>query len=239
MKEVFKFKEFEVKQEDSAMKIGTDGVLLGAWTKIDNSEDSVLDIGSGTGLISLMMAQRSDAELIDAVELDPSAYEESVYNFENSPWGDRLFCYHSSFQEFAQEIEDSYDLIVSNPPFFKRTTSVSIERDRARNDHNLPAKDLLQGVQALLSATGRFACVLPADDAEGFINLAEERGLFLSRRCEVKGRLDTKVIRTLMEFDRVKKSKDPVLLEQLTIEIERHQYTEEYIGLVQDFYLNM
>jgi tRNA1Val (adenine37-N6)-methyltransferase len=118
MKEVFKFKEFEVKQEDSAMKIGTDGVLLGAWTKIDNSVDSVLDIGSGTGLISLMMAQRSDAELIDAVELDPAAYEESVYNFENSPWGDRLFCYHSSFQEFAQEIEDSYDLIVSNPPFF-------------------------------------------------------------------------------------------------------------------------
>ncbi len=221
------------------MKIGTDGVLLGAWTKIDNAEDSVLDIGSGTGLIALMMAQRSDAELIDAVELDPSAYEESVYNFENSPWGDRLFCYHSSFQEFAEEIEDSYDLIVSNPPFFKRTTAVSVERDRARNDHNLPAEDLIKGVEVLLSVKGRFACILPADDAQVFIDLAEEQGLFLCRKCEVKGRLDTKVIRTLMEFDRVKKASDSLPTEQLTIELERHQYTEDYKSLVQDFYLKM
>ncbi len=239
MKEVFKFKEFEVKHSDSAMKIGTDGVLLGAWTQIDNSEDAVLDIGSGTGLIALMIAQRSDAELIDAVELDPAAYEESVFNFENSPWGDRLFCYHSSFQEFAEEIEDSYDLIISNPPFFKRTNSISVERDRARNDHNLPAVDLVKGVEALLSSNGRFACILPADDARAFIELAQEQGLYLCRKCEVKGRLDTKIIRTLLEFDRVKKPMDTVPVEELTIEIERHQYTQEYKSLVQEFYLNM
>jgi tRNA1Val (adenine37-N6)-methyltransferase len=239
MREVFKFKEFEVKQEDSAMKIGTDGVLLGAWAKIDDFQESILDIGSGTGLISLMMAQRSDVELIDAVELDPAAYEESVFNFENSPWGDRLFCYHSSFQEFAEEIEDSYDLIVTNPPYFNRVNTVDQSRDRARNDHNLPAKDLLAGVDMLLAEEGRFACVLPAEDAQKFTDLAAVQGLYLNRKCEVKGRLESKVVRSLMEFDRVKKNSSEIILEELIIEIERHKYTQDYKDLVRDFYLKM
>ena len=102
----FKFKEFTVNQDRCAMKIGTDSVLLGAWTSLDSNPFSVLDIGAGTGVLSLMLAQRSSAEIIDAIEIDDKAYEQCVDNFEQSPWGDRLFCYHASLEEFADEIED-------------------------------------------------------------------------------------------------------------------------------------
>jgi len=100
------------------MKIGTDAVLLGAWVPLTHTELKVLDIGAGTGVLSLQIAQRSIADTIDAVEIDPDAFEECVTNFENSPWGDRLFCYHAGFVEFYSEMEETYDLIISNPPFF-------------------------------------------------------------------------------------------------------------------------
>src|SRR5690606_15876881 len=101
------------------MKIGTDGILLGAWVALKDPY-SILDIGAGTGIIGLMMAQRSDAGLIDAIEIDADAYEQCVDNFENSPWGDRLFCYHASLDEFAEEMdEEKYDLIISNPPYYE------------------------------------------------------------------------------------------------------------------------
>ena len=118
MNKPFKFKEFTVNQDQCAMKIGTDSVLLGAWASIKNNPFSILDIGAGTGVISLMLAQRSYAELIDAIEIDDSAYEQCVNNFEQSSWSDRLFCYHASLKEFNEEIEDKYDLIISNPPFY-------------------------------------------------------------------------------------------------------------------------
>ena len=113
----FHFKQFTIKQEQSAMKVGTDSILLGSWVDL-NTENSILDIGAGTGILALMLAQRSDAEIIDAVEIDEKSFEEAVYNFENSSWGDRLFCYHSSIQEFSNEIDDTYDLIIANPPYF-------------------------------------------------------------------------------------------------------------------------
>ena len=125
----FKFKQFEVKQEKSAMKIGTDAVILGAFTKTNTETFSILDIGSGTGVIALMLAQKSNAEVVDAIEIEEGAYEECVENFENSPWGDRLFCYHASVQEFASEIEDKYDLIVSNPPYVR-----NLEKKKMQNN---------------------------------------------------------------------------------------------------------
>jgi tRNA1Val (adenine37-N6)-methyltransferase len=113
----FVFKEFQVNQNRCAMKIGTDSVLLGAWSSINHHPFSVLDIGSGTGFLALMLAQPRKAELIDALEID-DAYEQCVENFENSPWSDHLFCYHASLQEFTEDIEEHYDLIISNPPYY-------------------------------------------------------------------------------------------------------------------------
>ena len=100
------------------MKIGTDGVLLGAWTSVENNPFSILDIGAGTGILSLMLAQRSHAQQIEAIEIDGDAYEQCAENFENSPWNDRLFCYHASLLEFVEEVDDTFDLIICNPPFY-------------------------------------------------------------------------------------------------------------------------
>ena len=118
MTKPFRFKEFSVAQDRCAMKIGTDAVLLGAWVSLEHQPESILDIGTGSGVIALQLAQRSTAELIDALEIEPEAYQQAVENFENSPWSDRLFCYHASLQEFTEEIEERYELIVSNPPFY-------------------------------------------------------------------------------------------------------------------------
>jgi len=155
----FRFKEFSIAQDKCAMKIGTDGVLLGAWTPILSEVNSILDIGTGTGIIALMLAQRSFAETVDALEIDEDAYEQAVDNFENSPWGDRLFCYHAAFDEFVEEMQDEkYDLIVSNPPYFPHTSAseITTPRETARSQASLPFEELLHGVSLLLSETGTF-----------------------------------------------------------------------------------
>jgi tRNA1Val (adenine37-N6)-methyltransferase len=147
MSQPFKFKQFTVRQDKCAMKIGTDGVLLGAWTPIPLHTNSILDIGAGTGIIALQMAQRCDAQTIDAIEIDESAHEQCTQNFEESPWADRLFCYHASVQEFASEIDEKYDLIISNPPFYKDTYKTnSLSRDTARFEDALPFEHLLSAL---------------------------------------------------------------------------------------------
>ena len=165
----FQFKQFTIHQDKTAMKVGTDGVLLGAWAQIKSEVFSVLDIGAGTGLIALMMAQKSNAEVIDAIELNDDAYEQTVENFENSDWGDRLFCYHASLQEFTDEIEDKYDLIVSNPPFYSDDfKSDNKQRDLARFEDALPFTHLLESVSKLLSETGIFSVIIPFKEETSF-----------------------------------------------------------------------
>ena len=138
------------------MKIGTDAVLLGAWSSLKNNPFSVLDIGSGTGVLSLMLAQRSNSEIIDALEIDANAYEQCVENFENSPWSDRLFCYHASLQEFVDEIEENYDLIISNPPFYSEDyKSKTPQRDLARFEDALPFKHLIDSCLLYTSPSPR------------------------------------------------------------------------------------
>ena len=147
----FKFKQFTINQDRCAMKIGTDGVLLGAWTSIETNPFSILDIGAGTGIIALMLSQRSNAENIEAIEIDANAYEQCVENFEASPWADRLFCYHAGLDELVEEIDEQYDLIVSNPPFFSEEVSSGNDaRDKARQNQSLPFDELLNGVSKLL-----------------------------------------------------------------------------------------
>ena len=147
------------------MKVGTDAVLLGAWCSLSLYPDAILDIGAGTGIISLMLAQRSDAMTIDAVEIDEQAHEQCVENFELSEWGDRLFCYSASFNAFVDEMieeEEQYDLIVSNPPFYSDAFETENEaRNKARFTSSLSFESLISGAAKLLSESGIFSVIIP------------------------------------------------------------------------------
>ena len=235
---IFQFKHFSVNQDQTAMKIGTDGVLLGAWTPIENNPKAILDIGTGTGIIALMLAQRSNAEQIDAFEIDESAYEQAVENFENSPWSDRLFCFHAGLDEFLEEPEDEYDLIVSNPPFFSEDfRSENEQRDLARFQGAMPFEDLVEAADLLLSENGIFSVIIPFHEEDRFIELCAEVELFPIKITRVKGAQNTKIIRSLLAFKRFELA--VLTADELVIEISRHEYTPEYISLTKDFYLKM
>ncbi|MEM6718507.1 MAG: methyltransferase [Bacteroidota bacterium] len=237
MSKPFRFKQFTIQQDKTAMKVGTDGVLLGAWASVETHPFSILDIGAGTGLIALQLAQRSHAEVIDAIEIDDDAYEQAVENFENSPWSDRLFCYHAGLDEFVTEVEDKYDLIVSNPPFYRENYKTdNTQRDTARFTDALPFEELLAGVSHLLAPSGTFHTIIPYKEYEHFIHLAEANTLFPHKTCHVKGNPKADFKRSLISFS---KQKTTHITEELVIEIERHQYTDAYISLTKDFYLKI
>ncbi len=220
------------------MKVGTDGVLLGAWCPIDNHPFSILDIGAGTGILSLMLAQRSNAEQIDAIEIDEYAYEQCVGNFEDSPWSDRLFCFHAGLDEFMDEPEDQYDLIISNPPFYSEDYKTeSQQRDLARFQDAMPFEDLVEAAHLLLSENGVFAVIIPFHEEKRFIALARDFDLFPFKITRVKGTPTTDIKRSLLAFSFTQK--EPIEQNELIIETARHQYTEEYIALTKDFYLKM
>ncbi len=236
---VFNFKQFTIQQSQTAMKVGTDGVLLGAWAPIDHQPFSVLDIGAGTGLIALMLAQRCGAEIIEAIEIDADAYEECVGNFENSPWNDRLFCFHTSLDDFMDELEEEeYDLIVSNPPYhIEDYFSGDQKRDAARFTASLPFADLCEAASVLLSHDGIFCVVVPFSAEASFIALAAENDLFPMQITRVKGTPTTEIKRSLLAFSRTSINHFPI--NELVIETARHQYTDAYVELTKDFYLKM
>lgn len=234
---MFKFKQFSIAQDRCAMKVGTDGVLLGAWTPLINNPYNILDIGAGTGLVALMLAQRSNAEQIDAIEIDADAYEQATENFENSPWNDRLYCYHAGLDEFVDEVEEEFDLIVSNPPFYTdQYKSNDEKRDAARFEDALPFEELVEAGDFFLSDYGIFALIVPFKEEETVKNLCVQRGLFPLKITRVKGTPTTEIKRSLMAFSRVEQQP---LVDELVIETARHQYTSEYTELTKDFYLKL
>jgi tRNA1Val (adenine37-N6)-methyltransferase len=235
---MFQFKQFAVQQDRCAMKIGTDAVLLGAWCPINNHPFSILDIGAGTGILSLMLAQRSNAAQIDAIEINDEAYEQCVENFESSPWGDRLFCFHAGLDEFLDEPEDEYDLIISNPPFYSENYKTdSTQRDLARFQEAMPFEDLIEAARLLLSENGIFAVIIPFKEEEKFIDLCAKVELYPIKVTRVKGTPTTEVKRSLLAFKRYELS--VLTADELIIETARHQYTEDYTALTKDFYLKM
>jgi tRNA1Val (adenine37-N6)-methyltransferase len=220
------------------MKVGTDGVLLGAWCSLESLPKTILDIGTGTGIISLMLAQRSSAISIDGVEVDPSAYMQTVDNFENSDWSDRLYCYNTSFQKFVDDTnKETYDLIVSNPPFYTEDyITKNSSRNKARFTSSLTFKELIGGISKILSKSGFFSTIIPFKEESTFICLAEQHSLHLNKICRVQGNKNSDIKRSLMtfSFNKVKISET-----NLIIENSRHKYTKEYEELTNNFYLKM
>lgn len=234
MQNIFKFKKFEVLQEDIGAKIGTDGVLLGAWVNIKKDFKTFLDVGTGTGVIALMLAQRSN-KIIDAIEIDSKACKLAEYNFKNAYWGKHLNIIKGDFVMF--NFTKKYDCIVANPPFYKNTYPVKDrQRDMARNEAFLSFKDLIHKAAKILTKGGNFSIIVPYNYEAEILSIAQRVGLYAHKITRVKGMATAKTKRSLICFSFMEAKTEESLL---IIEKERHIYTTEYINLVKDFYLKM
>jgi tRNA1Val (adenine37-N6)-methyltransferase len=259
----FYFKQFAIAQDKCAMKVGTDGILLGAWAKLPENAQ-ILDIGTGTGLLALMLAQRSQSSntfpnsrsfeismggakrrpylpfsntFIDAVEIDHDAYQQAQKNIESSPWRDRINIDHASIQDWAIACSRQYDLIISNPPFFENAFKPSQNsRNLARHSDSLSQTDILQIASQLLKPNGHLAVIYPTDLANNFLAKAQSFNLFCDRQVQVKPTPQSPVKRILLELSPTQYAAQTTML---TIEESKHLYTQDYIALVKDFYLNL
>jgi tRNA1Val (adenine37-N6)-methyltransferase len=237
MNNVFRFKQFEVEHEWSAQKVGTDGVLLGSWTPINESCKNILDIGTGSGLIALMLAQRTFEYItIDAIDIDELAYKQATKNFFNSSWSKKINAYHTSLQNFQPE--KKYDLIVCNPPFFSNSLKPeNISRTKARHDNSLLLNDLIFHAKRMLKAESCFSVIFPFERKDELINKAFENQLLPIVICNVKGNEKTSPKRVMILFQHT--TKEIICKEEeLIIEISRNSYTDTYKALTKDFYLN-
>jgi tRNA1Val (adenine37-N6)-methyltransferase len=230
----FQFKQFTVWHDKCAMKVGTDGVLLGAWINPGNAT-RILDIGAGTGVIALMLAQKTNA-IIDAIDIDKDAVQQAQDNIKRTPWKNRISVIETSFQEFAKTSNYKYDLIVTNPPYFENSLkSNNIPRNIARHNDSLPFEELLQGVSRLLDNNGKFSVILPYVDAQIFIVDAALCHLYCNVKTMVKPSDKKKVSRILLEFSSERKK---IIETSISILNSENEYSKEYKNLTKDFYLN-
>lgn len=229
----FHFKKFSISHDDSTHKVGTDGVLLGAWVNVEGAKE-ILDIGTGSGVIALMLAQRTEDHVrIDAVELQQSDAIQAEKNVKNSPWPTKVNVVNSSIQQFHPEKQ--FDLIVSNPPFFINSwLPPDANRSKARHSNELSFEDLLKAATRLLSAAGRFAVVLPFTEGNQFITLATSFGLHANRQMTFRSRKEKPIERLLIEFSR---TKSELNTEELLLYKIKEEWTDEYRLLTKEFYL--
>ncbi len=237
---VFRFKQFSIRQEQSAFKVGTDSILLGAWANPALARQA-LDIGTGTGILALMLAQKTalNKTSITAIDRDEESALEASGNAQVSPWSDRITVLHRSLLEFIPGNESGFDYIISNPPYFTTTTlSEDARTANARNAQSLPFADLATGVSDLLQDQGRFCMVLPVRESMDFVEIAGKKGLKLARRCKVHSSpVERREVRHLLEFVKQEDAGDAIEETPLTIETGiRHHYTDEFKRLTGDFY---
>lgn len=234
--DVFEFKKFKIRQDKCAMKVGTDAVLLGAWV-VPNGSTKILDIGTGTGVIALMVAQKSKAE-ITAIDIDLQSTEQAQINVSESDYREQIKVVHTSFQDLANTTNQKFDLIVTNPPYFIDSFKNPSDRSTiARHTDSLSFEDLLTGVKKVLSDKGKFCLILPKNEAVLFRKMAESKGLYLSKLLRIRTRAEKdSEKRHLMQFE----FKENGYFEStLIIENAKHfDYTEEYKNLTKDYYLN-
>jgi tRNA1Val (adenine37-N6)-methyltransferase len=234
----FQFKQFTVWHNQCAMKVGTDGVLLGTWAPINDKLQTILDIGCGSGLIALILAQRNPSAHITGIDIDEGAYNQSRYNFNKSCWNNRLEALHTSLQTFSSNRSTQFDLIVSNPPFFSKSLKAPCQaRSTARHNDFLPLEILMVQSEKLLKETGSIALILPVTDQNNCVKCAERVGLYCVRSTTVYPKPGASAKRILMVF---KKNFHPLTADELTIEtITRGVYTPEFEALTQAFYLKL
>ncbi len=238
----FHFKQFSVHHDKCGMKVGTDGVLLGAWPSLAHNDQNtnVLDIGTGTGLVALMLAQRFENVHIDAVEIDEDAFAQAIDNFSLSPWTDRLNAIHSDFNDYSKNCDKKYELIVSNPPYFEDSLKASAKnRSQARHTDTLSFAQLLSGAKSCLATNGCFYVILPSDKYETIAQLASENDMYISSVLWIKGNEQQPIKRSIIELKHSKGNPPSTQQKTLVIEKERHQYTDDYITITKDFYLKM
>jgi tRNA1Val (adenine37-N6)-methyltransferase len=233
----FQFKQFIIHQEHAAMKVGTDGVLLGAWASLPGPGNRVLDVGTGTGLIALMIAQRSKNAAVDALEIDPSSARQAKENFQHSPWKEKIRCIPSSFQDYSLQCKSRYDLIICNPPFFSRSSKTpSRQKNLARHDESLNLEDFLKCSVSLMKEKAVISLILPYQKEAVAMDLVMEHQLHCNRLTRVIPAPGKPTHRVLMEFSHT--PGNPIE-EVLTIETEkRHVYSDQFKSLVKEFYLN-
>ena len=231
----FHFRQFTVHQEKCAMKVGTDAVLLGSWIKTGNA-NKILDIGTGSGIIALMLAQKSVAE-INAIDIDVNAFQQAHENFMISPWFDRLKSIHQSLQDFSFKHEGKYDLIVTNPPYFHHASKpVEESRINARHSELLTFDELVDGVRKLLNPEGRFIVILPCKEGMEFLDKAQRKELFCHHLLRIKTKADKNEKRLIMEFG----FHFGILTEEeIIIQEEDGSFTQDYIDLTRDYYIQL
>lgn len=236
--EPFQFKKFAIEQNDCAMKVGTDGVLLGAWCDVDCAEKA-LDIGTGSGVIAAMLGQRCPDTIIHGVEIDEVAYLQAKGNFEKAAWADRLTAIQASIQDYAKLSREEYDLIISNPPFFSGGTfSDNQDRNNVRHTVKLGHGDLLIAVRKLLKKDGKFCVILPLIEGLRFQEVAKSYALYCTKITEVKSRPDSSVERLLMQFEKMES--ESIEKDEMSIYQQKgKKHSAEYIALTKDFYLKM
>lgn len=235
-KYLFKFKCFDCRHGNSSMRIGVDAVLLGAWAG-DGSARSILDVGTGCGVIALMMAQRNPLASIEAIDIDAASVAEATLNFRNSPWGRRLSAWQADFSKMPAN-NATYDLIVSNPPYFDSGVSMpSSRREVARHQSVLSPASIIRRGREMLTQCGRLAVVIPHDQADFIKECATAHGLYLSRQLDIKGNGHAPVKRSLLEFSNAQPSVPDPDHRMLILETEPGHPTPEHHALCRDFYL--
>lgn len=216
------------------MRVNTDGVLLGAWANAHDA-NRILDIGTGTGVIALMLAQRNPNARIDAIEIDTQSAAEAKNNIAISPWANRIDVINCSFQSFAKALNHQYDLIVSNPPYFNQSLkSPDTNRNLSRHSDTLPYNELIDGIKKMLAPCGRFCGVFPYSEGNVFIAQAASQGLYCTHKVNVLSRPNRKVLRILIQLEA---NKANAVESTLAIHNNDAGYSDDYIQLTREFYL--
>ena len=231
---MFRFKHFAIEDNSTAMKVGTDGVLIGAWADVEE-DTAILDVGTGSGIIAIMAAQRNSEARITALDIDSDAVAQAKTNVDATVWSRRIVVKHIDIKNFTSE--NRFDHIISNPPYFvEKTHSPNVQRNIARSVESLPFRELVASAERLLNVGGKLSVVLPTESASLFRYEAFER-LWLSRLCSVVTVEGDTPKRVLMEFVRTDR---PIMprCEELCIKQRDGSYSSKYRELTKDFYLN-